>query len=268
MPKKTKNSKKSKSGGKSSNKGLSVETFTGLSKKRMAQGGGFGNRLPMKKGRTIPVVFLDTPKEMREAKQHVWQEGGQWHFVPHLNSDCLLCESDNEKQRGTSYMFVANVFNVEEGKVQVLSGPRDLARRVMKRYEQAPSKFLKRVYDVTMFDSSPATYEVERSEEDLPKKSVMANAKKLSLKEYLDGEAERYYGEAMPDASALDDDDDDDYDYDEDDDDDEDEAYSKADLKAMERRELVGVAKRLGVKKTKGVNDTVLIKKILAKQDD
>lgn len=250
-----------------SKKGLSVKTSKGLNKKNMEKkGGAGGNRFPLKKGATIPCMVLDDPGDMLEFEMHVWEDGDGWNFVPCLGDACPLCQSDSDKIRGTSYRFACNVYNLEEKRVQVMSGPQNFAKKVFAKYENSKplERFFKRTWDATMYDSKPVEYGFDRSDEEPLSPKAKAKLKKLDLNKWLISEAERYYGDEIPDVSSLDDDDDD-YDDDDEDEDDED-SYSKADLRAMKSPELRKIAKRLGVKKTKGVEKSDLIKAILNKQ--
>lgn len=197
--------KRKKSSKASSKKGLSVKTFKGLDKKRMKKGkGGPGKRVMMKQGDTVAVQFLEDPDEFLEFEIHNFQEDGRWEYVPCAGDECPLCESDSEKQRKTSYRFVANVYNLTEKRVQVLEGPKDLAGRIYYRYERNPAKFRKRAYDITKFPTQPVSYGVDTAEDAKPVR--VKDLELHDLDNYLVDELKRYYGDELPTvASALDD---------------------------------------------------------------
>lgn len=249
-----------------SKKGMTVKTSKGLNKKNMdKRSGAAGLRFPLKKGVTIPCMVIDDPTECEEFEMHIWEDGDGWHFVPCLGDACPLCGSDSEKVRGTSYRFAANVYNLEEKRVQVLVGPQTLAKKVYAKWEKKPNLFKKRAWEVTMYDGTPVEYGFDRADEDPLSEKALKKVKPVNLMDFIKSEAVRYYGDDVPDVSSLDADDDDDYD-DDDEDDDEDDAYTKEDLRAMKEDALRKIAKRLGVKKTKGVEKKILIKNILRAQ--
>jgi hypothetical protein len=205
---------------KKATRGLSAKTFKGLSEKRMAaKGGGGGKRLMIKQGDTIPVQFLHNPDDFIEFNIHTFQDEG-WNFVPCAGDDCPLCEDEDEKRSRTSYRFACNVYNLKEKKVQIMEGPKDLATRIFHRYQRKPTAFLKRVFDITKFPTTPVTYQMELAEE----QPVTTRGLALhDLEDYLTEELHRYYGEEMPGPSALEDDDDEDLDDELDDEDEEEE---------------------------------------------
>ena len=191
-------------------KGFKPKTFQGMSKKRMkSKGGSYGLRVPLKEGVTVPIQFLESPEDATEFEVHVFQEEGRWEFVPCAGDLCPLCQSDSDKQRGTSYRFLLNCYNLEAKKVQLLEGPQQLAHQVFARYERGPSKFLKRTFEVTRFPTTPTTYGFELGEDPVVSTTGM---KKIDHNEYLMGEMKRYYGDELPEGgkSSLDDDDEDD----------------------------------------------------------
>lgn len=217
-------------GGRTTKKGLSVKTYSGLNKKRMESKGGGGNRVILKKGDTVAVQPLQKPSEMLEFDQHVWKEGGKWYFVPCTGDDqCEPCQSEDSNVSRKSYVFACNVYNLKDRKVQVLAGPKTLATQLFYRYQRKPALFLKRVYDITQFPTNPVTYNFELAEEQPVRTSGL---KLIDLDEYVQGELDRYYGDDEKPSgksggkSSLDDDDDEDEldeeDFEEDDDEDED----------------------------------------------
>ena len=225
-------------------KGLSAKTYSGLNKKRMESKGGGGNRVIIKQGDTVAVQPLQKPSEMLEFDQHSWKDGGKWYFVPCTgDEECEPCQSEDNNVSRKSYVFACNVYNLKDRKVQVLAGPKTLATQMFYRYQRKPAMFLKRVYDITKFPTTPVTYNFELAEEQ-PVRT--AGLKLIDLDEYVQGELERYYGDedAKPSRksggkSSLDDDDDeDDFDDEDIDDDDEDltevgEAADDGDRKAI-----------------------------------
>lgn len=211
--------------------GLSPKTFGGLNKKRMEkkQSGG-GRRVQLRQGDTLPVQFLGKPDNedaFIEFEIHNFQEDGRWYYVPCAGDDCPLCQDDDDKRRRTSYRFATNVWDHKEGKVKILEGPKDLAGRIFYRFERAPEKFLKRVWEVSKFPTTPVSYSLDLAEE---KAVSLAKQKAMDLEDYLVKEMEAYYGEDMPSASALDDDDDDDLDDDDIEDEEDDDIEDDDDL--------------------------------------
>lgn len=197
-------------------KGLSVKTYGGLSKKRMASGGsgGMSKRVAFKKEEpTVPLQFLQPPEDFIEYDIHAFQEDGRWQFVPCTGADsCPLCDDEDDQVRRLSYRFACNVLNLANNKVQILEGPKDLATRIYHKYERAPQKFLKRVWDVSRYQTTPISYSVDLAEDLDP---VATRGKKsLDLDEYLTDELKSYYGPDLENigggALAADDDDGDD----------------------------------------------------------
>jgi hypothetical protein len=231
MAKKTKKGKKPR-------KGLSVKTYSGLNKKRYTQKGGGGNRVMFKEGETVPLQFLQEPDTFREYDMHSFQEGPkQFVSVPCAGDDCPLCDDDDDDISKTSYQFVCNVYNLKERKVQVCRGGKDLAGKIMLRYERKPDRFLKRVFDVTAMPGNFRTYDVAVAEEAPVKTS---NLKLIDLDEWLVKQAQEYYGddrkiEVESADNGRDDDDDDD---DEEDDEPEHTAESLKSKKIGELREI------------------------------
>lgn len=211
---------------KRGSKGLSVKTYAGLNKKRMESKGGGGDKCIIKQGDTVAVQPLQKPSEMLEFDQHGWKDGGKWYFVPCTgDDDCEPCQSEDNNISRKSYVFACNVYNLKDRKVQVLAGPKTLATQMFYRYQRKPAMFLKRVYDITKFPTTPVTYNFEIAEEQPVKTTGL---KLIDLDGYVQGELDRYYGsDDKPSRksggkSSLDDDDEDDLDEDDFDEDDED----------------------------------------------
>jgi hypothetical protein len=173
-------------------RGLSAKTFSGLSEKRMESKGGGGNpnavRFP-KEGGTIPVQFLQTPKEMKEFDQHQWKEDGRWYYVPCAGDDCPICDDEDSTKSKKNYRFVCNVYNLKERKVQVLEGSKTVASLIAYRYKRKPAVFLKRVYDITKFNTQPVTYNFELAEEATVRVSGL---KLIDLDDYIDNALQAY----------------------------------------------------------------------------
>lgn len=242
----------------SGSKGLTVKTFKGLNKKRMASKGNGGNSVRYKQGETVVIQFLTEPEGFREFEQHVWQDG-TWNYVPCTGDDCPLCDNESRDISKTGYRFSAVVYNHGEKRVQVLDGPKDLATRVFAKYERKPALFRKRVWDVSKLATTPVSYSVDEAEQ-APVNP--RNLELIDLEEHLESELKRYYGDDLeniqPDSTALEDDafDDDDFDDpvdeeaeedDWDEDDEESEGYDEDELLAMTSAELIGIAKEAGV---------------------
>lgn len=242
---------KKKSGRK---KGLTAKTYKGLSKKRMDAAKGGGVRFKFKRGEPQPIMFFETPDEMRELDQHQFQDEGRWQYVPCTGEECPLCEDEDEDVAKTRYRFACNVYNLEEKKVQVLEGPRDLAHRIAFRYERKPSRFLKRVYDVTQFDGTPISYQIDLADEEPVR---ISNKKPHDLDKYIDKAIEFYYGDKKPKKDSLEDDDEEFEDEEE---------YTEEELEDMSNSELKSIAKEFGVS-IKGKKPSEVIKEIMEEQE-
>jgi len=215
----------------------------------------FGKRVNLKQGDTIPVQFLQLPDEFIEYEMHSFQENGRWTYVPCVGDNCPMCADESQAISRTSYRFAANVFNLKEKKVQILEGPKDLASRIFYRYERGEAKFLKRTFEITKFPTQPVSYDVSIGEEPAVKTTSLTLH---DLDDYIVEEAKRYYGDELPEVSALDaedeldddaeldddleDEDEDESPFDEDDDEEDEEAeddgYTEADLKKLSLAKL------------------------------
>lgn len=263
---------KSKAGKAKTSKGLSVQTFAGLNKKRLAAAasGGGGQRVKLVAGTPIPLQFLTTPAEFKEYRTHSFREDGSWTYVPCLGKKiCPLCKNEEEDVSKTSYRFCANVYNVAEKKVQILDNGSEMAQQIFYRWERSPKKFLKKLYEASRFDGKRTSYEVIPAEEqdDALDEKALKKLKLHDLQAYIDDGAKRYYGDELPEEDALDDDDDDESDDDDDDadsDDDEDDDDDGEDLDDMGVSELKKKAKELGIKPVPSTKPK-LIKAITAK---
>ena len=188
----------------SASKGLSPQLYSGLSEKRMKKKEGFGQKLIIEKGSTVPVQFLTNPDGFLEYDVHVWQEDG-WNFVPCAGKHCPIDDYENERAAKKNYQFMACVYNLESRKVQYLVGPKDLARRIFQRYKRKKAVFLKKVFEITKFPTDPISYQFELAEE----APVSTKGLKLiDLEEKVLAEMKRYYGDEMPDEDDLEDDED------------------------------------------------------------
>ena len=225
-----------KSKKKNKGAGLRPKSSTGLNKKNYRQKSGGGDRVRFEEGKTIALQFLHSPKEFQEFEMHQFKEGKQWTSVPCVGDECVLCEDDDDDISKTRYQFIACVYNFKEKKVQVLRGGKDLAGKIMLKYEKLKKagkgkKFVKTVYDITQMPGQFVTYDVDKSDDD-PKNPDKLEA--IDLDEWLRKQLEDYYGEDGP-PSSLDDDDDDD-DEDDDDEDDDDEPRSKKKKSSKKKR--------------------------------
>lgn len=253
------------------NRGLTARTYSGLNKDRMKKGTG-GNRCQFKVGENVTVQFLDTPAEMVEYDEHVFNDGG-WKYVPCIGKGCPLCEDEDSDVRKIGYKMLANVYNFKTQKVEVLSGPKTLAGRIFSRYDseakRAKSKgkknqFLNKTWQIDKLDQVPVSYDIDQGDKDAIQ--LGSKHKKFDLNEYINGDLQRYYGEDMPKPkkskrSALDDDDADD-----------DDAYDRDDLEEMSSKEVKAIAKSLKIKAVNPKTEeprskSALIKLILKNQD-
>lgn len=251
--------------------GLKAKTFHGLSKNRMKKrGGGAGNRVKVEDDKPNVLQFYVTPDEFEEYEQHGWQANGQWTFVPCAGEGCPLCSNEDDKIRKTSYRFAAPVFDHKAKESKVLEGPQTMASVIFRRYERAPSKFLKRVWDITRFSGTPTTFDAEVSEQD--PKNPRSLPEPQDINKYIQSQMDRYYENAAADVSALDDDfDGDDFEEDEDwldEDDDEEEGYTEAELLKMGPSELREAAGEFNIKVKQVTKDNrrKVIAAILRKQ--
>lgn len=256
MAKKELKSKRGKGGG------LSAKTYSGLSKKRMEKSGS-GTNLRIKKGESATVQFLEVPKNMLEFDQHQFQDKGKYNYVPCAGDDCPLCEDDDEQVSNVKYRFICNVWDFGSGKVKTLEGPKTLAGRIRARYDRKKDRFLKRTFDVSLYDTEPSEWDVEGSDEDPLPTSKTKELKRHDLQKTINDSLQRYFGNALPSKgskSALDDDDED---FEEDE-------YDEDDLDEMEPSEVKKIAKSLGIKTVNKEGDkrskAQLIKLILKKQ--
>lgn len=234
-------------------KGLNPKLYNkGLSKKRMAKGSA-GNRLRIKQGETAPVMFLETPEDMQEFDQHQFRDGNNWQYVPCAGEECPLCDDEDGDRSNTRYRFCCNVYSLKERRVLILEGPKDLSSRIMFRYERSPEKFMKRVFDITMMDTQPVSYSVDRADED-PVRTTDLKKKRHDKSKYIREQMERFYGEKMPNRSSLDDDDEDS------------DSFTKSELMEMDKKELKSVAKEFGIK-TADRTRKEIVKRILKAQE-
>lgn len=241
---------------------LKPQIFKGINKNRLSSMGKSNfPRVKIKDDETVTLVFLTDLSGFREFDQHQWREGGSWKYVPCAGKSCPLCEDEDEDVSKTRYRFCANVYNCGDKEVQILDGPGTMAQRIALKAEKRKKNFLKLAWDITRLSTTPTSYDVDQSDDDVPKKAK--DAKLLDLDAYIAEQMTRYFGEDIPKGgskSALDDDDDDA---------DEDE-YTKSDLKNMSRKELVRVAKDMKVKTKDSDGDpleeSAIIKRILKKQ--
>jgi hypothetical protein len=250
-------------------KGLAAVTSRGLNRKKIAKKGrGSGDRVVMKDGSTIPIQFYTAPDGFLEYEIHRFQEDGNWVIVPCLGDGCPKCDEESETISKTSYRFVAPVWNFAEKKSMILEGPKDLAEKVMFRYDQIKGNkdagFVKRTYEAVRFPTNPVTYGLDKGEEE-PIKLKASDAKDLDA--YVDKQIKDYYGDELPTASSLDADDDDDNDFEDDDAD----TWTREDLEGKSLKALQKIAKEEGVsaKDIKAAEDKdELIDLIVGDEDD
>lgn len=250
----------------SEKKGLTVKTYGGLSESRMASKQGSGKRLFLPKGKTVPVVFLTGPDQMKEYDQHVWKEGSKWKFVPCVeqeDGECPFCSDDDPQVAKTSYVFAANVWDVKNKCVRVMTGPTKLSMLVLKRYKSRKKQWLKTVFDVTQMNVTPVQYDIDATDEDLPR----IKGDLYDLEEFVQEEFDNFMGNekvknTSKSRSTLDDDDEDDESEDADDD----EPHTKADLKEMPWKDLKKLARSLDID-TEDKKRTALVREIMEAEE-
>jgi hypothetical protein len=253
---------------KSNSKGGMARVYKGLNKARYTQKGGSGNRVMMKESQTVPLQFLTDPSGFVEYDEHQFKVGGQFSYVPCIGDDCPLCDDEDRDISKSRYTMLANVYNLKEKKVQILKGGKDLAGKIMLRFERAekkkPGTFLKRVFDITPMPGAFRTYDVAVAEEDPVK---IANLTAFDLEEEVEKSIKEYYGDNLPDGSSkssLDSDDDDD---DDDEDEDEKSVHTEAELKKLKIKDLRAIADELDIDH-EDVAKADLIAAILEEQDE
>lgn len=254
--------------------GLKAKTFKGLNKRRMASrsgGGGSGiMRVKVQDDKVNTVQFRATPDEFEEIEQHGWQQDGKWMFVPCVGEGCPLCASEDDKVRKTSYRFIAPVYDFATKEQRVLEGPATMASLIFRRFEAAPSKFKKRVWELTRFSGTPTTFDMTQSEETPINPARMKEP--ADVHKYIQGAVDWYYENAGADVSSLDDSFDDDGEWEEDEDwadeAEEPEGYSEDDLLAMGPSALQEAAAEVNIKVSKVTkeNRKKLIAAILKRQ--
>lgn len=87
----------------------------------------------IKEDESITVRFLTEPDEWFRYYEHYDQVLG---FFPCIGDECPGCESPNERTQYASQRYLANVVLTEEGKVAPLKMAKDLANRVVARFER------------------------------------------------------------------------------------------------------------------------------------
>lgn len=266
MAKKT----KTKKGG-----GLSVPVQGGLNKKNYTKKAGGVDRIQLDKGKTVTVQFLfpiNDTDNWKEIDQHQFQERNRWNYVPCLGDDCPLCADDDRDVAKTTYRFLTNAYDLENKRIAVLEGPKDLSGRIAARFTTLAKKkksklFTKKTYDISKMDTTPVSYDVETSDDDpVPEKRIDLK-KCIDLDAYILEQAKRYFGDDMPSSgksskrSAMDDEDDEEYEEDE---------YDEDDLEEMDKSELRKIAKAIGAKtkdkEGEPLSKSKLIKSIIKKQ--
>jgi len=250
-------------------RGLAAVTSRGLNRKKIAKKGqGTGDRVVLKDGSTIPIQFYVGPDDFLEYEIHRFQEDGQWVIVPCLGDGCPLCDDESDTKSKTTYRFAAPVWNFEQKKAMILEGPKDLAEKVLFRYDRLKNKamFIKTTYEAIRFPTNPTTYGLDKGEEE-PIKLSAKDAKDLDA--YVDNQIKAYYGDDIPSASSLDSDDDDD-----DDDiiDDDADTWTRDELESKSVKALQKIAKEEGVSakdiKAAGTDKDELIDLIVGEDDD
>ena len=250
-------------------RGLAAVTSRGLNRKKIAKKGrGTGDRVVLKDGSTIPIQFYVGPDDFLEYEIHRFQEDGNWQIVPCLGDGCPLCDDESDTKSKTTYRFAAPVWNFTEKKSMILEGPKDLAEKILFRYDRLKTKalFVKSTYEAVRFPTNPTTYGLDKGEEE-PIKLKASDAKDLDA--YVDNQIKAYYGDEIPTASSLDsgDDDDDDDDIVDDDAD----TWTREELAKKSLKALEKIAKEEGVsakdiKNADGKDD--LIDLIVGDEDD
>lgn len=183
-------------------------SFGGLSRSRMASGQTFSKRLRFDKKKSSLVQFWAEPDDgeaFKEYSVHSFKEDGNWKFVPCSGDNCPLDTDEDDEKRKKKYRFAAQIFDHADGEPKIMEGPKDLAQRIFSKYEKLVEKgrgdrFSRMVWEVSQLPTVPVSYEVDTTEESAKKLSKFEPA---SIQEYIDGEIQRYHGDAKPKKSSL-----------------------------------------------------------------
>jgi hypothetical protein len=252
---------------------LSPKVGTGLSKAFLTSNSPTTNRIVFdKEDPTVSVQFFVTPNRFKEYKNHNFSEDGQWQYVPCAGEGCPCCEHEDDEIRKKGDRFITNVYDVRNKQVRFLDGPKTMGTMIhyrwLKRGAKAKANFLKTVFDITKYPTSPVTYGIDRSDED----PVLLTKKKQGDEiEELRRKMIAYYGDRMevgPD-TLSDDDELEDEDLEEDEDEDEEEEiYTATELQKMKIAELKAICKELKIKPIPTGKDSLMDAIIEAQSED
>lgn len=92
----------------------------------------------------ITVRFLDEPEDFYGFYQHWLAEGP----IPCVEGDCAGCNSDNPDQRRKSFRYLANVYSVDESKVEAVEIPKSAVEQLVAYFEKYGT-LLDRDYDLS-----------------------------------------------------------------------------------------------------------------------
>lgn len=166
----------------------------GMKKENVENSAGSGKMFFLKRGEEKTIQFLQSPSEFFEFDTHSFEDESVWQYVPCLAKNCPLCAEDDPDISKTSYRWVANVWNHNDKKIQVLENGRQLGEKVMTRFEKKPKSFVKRVFDIKKSSGKgQVTYDLDSGDD--PAIDPEKVKKKLwDLEEYVQEQVSKYYG--------------------------------------------------------------------------
>jgi hypothetical protein len=178
---------------------MSVLKSAGLAKsidelRRTATGGGGrGGRsaqIFVKPDSSIKFRFLTEPTGWMEYQEHYDAEKKK--FVPAIDND-PLDSHPVERTRQTSRRWLANILNLEDGRVHIVKLNGDQVQRLLTRYQRY-STVMDRAYEIIREGSGrDSKYSMDQDD---PVQMDLANhfAKMHDLEDYLLGEVDEYHG--------------------------------------------------------------------------
>jgi hypothetical protein len=160
--------------------------------RRSASGGGRGGRsaqLFLKNDSSIKVRFLQEPTQFMEYLEHYDAE--KKAFVPAIDNDPLDQHPD-EKVRKVGKRWLANILNIEDGKVHIVKLNQDQLNRLLTRYQKYGT-LLDRNYElIRMGSGRDSKYDIDN--DDPTQMDLSRYQDRLhDLEEFLLGEVDEYH---------------------------------------------------------------------------